>query len=62
MYFHWRVALLPPEMLEYVVVHELVHLVERYHSPDFWARLERVLPDYAARREWLAQEGAAYDV
>lgn len=49
-------------MIEYVVVHELVHLVERYHSPDFWARLERVLPDYAARREWLAQEGAAYDV
>lgn len=62
LYFHWRLALLPVEMIEYVVVHELVHLVERYHSPAFWARLERVLPDYAARREWLAQEGAAYDV
>lgn len=62
LYFHWRLALLPPEMLAYVVVHELVHLVERYHSPAFWARLERVLPDYVARREWLAQEGGAYDV
>lgn len=62
LYFHWRLALLPSAMLAYIVVHELVHLAERYHSPAFWARLERVLPDYAARREWLAQEGGAYDV
>lgn len=60
LYFHWRLALLPPEMIEYVVVHELVHLAERYHSPAFWERLARVLPDYAARREWLAQEGGRY--
>jgi predicted metal-dependent hydrolase len=62
LYFHWRVALLPPEMIEYVVAHELAHLVERYHSPAFWERLERVMPDYAARKRWLAAEGGAYDV
>ena len=62
LYFHWRVALLPSEMIEYVVAHELAHLVERYHSPAFWERLERVMPDYAARKRWLAEEGGAYDV
>jgi len=38
-------------MSEYLVAHELVHLRERYHSPAFWERLERVLPDYEERRE-----------
>jgi len=49
-------------MSEYLVAHELVHLRERYHSPAFWERLERVLPDYQERRQWLAQEGGKYDL
>ena len=62
LYFHWRVALLPRAMTEYLVAHELVHLRERRHSPAFWERLERVVPDYVERREWLAQEGGKYDL
>ncbi len=61
-YFHWRVAMLPHSMIEYVVAHELVHLVERGHSEAFWARLGRVLPDYEERREWLKEQGALYDL
>lgn len=58
LYFHWKTILLPPRIVEYVVVHELVHLHEPRHSPGFWQRVERVLPDYTARKTWLAEHGA----
>jgi hypothetical protein len=62
LYVHWRAALLPRPMIAYVVAHELVHLRERYHTDAFWARLARVIPDYDARRRWLADEGGRYDL
>ena len=40
LYFHWKAILLPPRILEYIVVHELVHLQEPYHTPGFWRRVE----------------------
>jgi predicted metal-dependent hydrolase len=57
LYFHWRAVLLPPRIVEYVVVHELVHLREAHHTPDFWLRVERAMPDFAARKQWLAERG-----
>ena len=62
LYFHWRVALLPYRMMAYVVAHELVHLVVPKHNAAFWARLGRVMPDYEARRRWLQEKGARYDL
>jgi hypothetical protein len=62
LYFHWRVAMLPFPMIEYLVAHELTHLVERQHTDDFWHRLERLVPDHVERRRWLEEEGAAYDL
>jgi predicted metal-dependent hydrolase len=59
LFFHWRTVLLPPPIIEYVVVHELVHLVEAHHTPAFWARVERAMPGYAARKLWLAERGSA---
>ncbi|MBN9164552.1 MAG: metal-dependent hydrolase [Myxococcales bacterium 68-20] len=56
-YFHWRTILLPPRVVEYLVVHELVHLIEPHHTPAFWTRVERVMPDYASRKQWLAESG-----
>jgi hypothetical protein len=61
-YVHWRVAMLPQRMIRYVVAHELVHLRERAHTGAFWARLARVEPEYADLRQWLADEGGAYDL
>jgi predicted metal-dependent hydrolase len=55
--FHWKAILLPPRMVEYVVLHELVHLIEPHHTPDFWLRVERAMSDFAARKEWLAENG-----
>lgn len=56
--FHWRVAQLPPRVVEYIVAHELVHLVEPHHTPAFWERLRRAMPDYPTRKAWLATHGA----
>lgn len=57
LYFHWKTILLPRHIAEYVVVHELVHLHEPHHTPAFWRRLERAMPDYEQRKDWLAQNG-----
>lgn len=49
--FSWRLMRMPADFVEYVVVHELAHLVELNHSPRFWAVVRSVLPDYEQRRE-----------
>ena len=57
--FNCLLALCPPEVADYVVVHELCHRKEMNHSPAFWAEVARVLPDYALRRKWLKDHGGA---
>lgn len=57
LYFHWKVILLPARIAEYVVVHEMAHLHEPHHTPAFWRRVERALPDYEPRKQWLAEHG-----
>jgi predicted metal-dependent hydrolase len=49
---------MPPEVLDYVVVHELAHRKEMNHSARFWAEVERILPDYKRRRKWLKDYGS----
>jgi predicted metal-dependent hydrolase len=58
--FHWQTIVLPANVVDYVVVHELVHLREGNHTPEFWTRVERVLPDYQQRKDWLAANGAGF--
>ena len=57
--FNCLLLLAPTEVLDYVVVHELCHRLEMNHSPRFWAEVERVLPDHAAARKWLRQNGGS---
>lgn len=47
--FSWRLMLYPPEVVDYVVVHELAHIRHHNHSRDFWAYVEQILPDYRNR-------------
>ena len=56
---NWRLAMLKPDLAEYVVVHELAHLRVRSHSPEFWALLSRAMPDAQERRRRLREVGKA---
>ena len=51
--------LMPREVRDYVVVHELCHRKHLNHSTDFWAEVERYCPDYRIHRKWLKDNGAA---
>jgi predicted metal-dependent hydrolase len=51
--FNYRIALLPQELMDYVIVHELCHLIEFNHSPAFWACMARALPDHHERKSAL---------
>ena len=55
--FNWKLVLMPQEILDYVVVHELAHRKEMNHSARFWAIVEQVLPDYQNRRNELKKLG-----
>jgi len=52
---HWQLITQPPDLVDYVVVHELVHLHEPNHGPAFWRRVEDLLPDCKARRRRLSR-------
>ena len=55
--FNWLLILAPPEVLDYVVVHELCHRMEMNHSQAFWKEVEKILPDYQERQKWLKDNG-----
>lgn len=57
--FNCLLMLVPPEVRDYVVVHELCHRLELNHSPKFWAWVERVVPDYKLHRTWLRDNGSS---
>lgn len=54
---NWRLVAVPKPVFEYVVVHELCHLIERNHGPRFWSLVGSLLPDYRERRAWLKKRG-----
>ena len=58
--FNWRLIMLPPEIIDYVVVHELAHLLAPGHNPRFWGVVAASLPDYQARRRWLNRYGSPF--
>lgn len=56
---NWRLVAAPKPVFEYVVVHELCHLVEHNHGRRFWDLVASLLPDYRERRGWLKRHGVA---
>jgi predicted metal-dependent hydrolase len=53
--FSWRLIQAPLEIVDYVIVHELVHLRQPDHSQKFWAKVREIMPDYERRRSWLRE-------
>jgi predicted metal-dependent hydrolase len=53
--FSWRLVQAPLSIVDYVIVHELVHLRQHDHSKRFWEKVEALMPDYRERREWLRE-------
>ncbi len=55
--FPWRLVMAPIPVIDYVVVHELVHLVEKNHGKTYWAKVHAIMPDYKQKIEWLDVNG-----
>lgn len=60
--FNWKVVMAPNRVVDYVVVHELCHLVHHDHSKGFWKEVERLMPDYAECKEWLKVNAMGLEV
>ena len=60
--FHWKCAMAPIEVLDYIIVHEMAHLKYLNHSPAFWNEIDKILPNYGQQVEWLKNYGARMDL
>jgi predicted metal-dependent hydrolase len=60
--FHWKCMMAPMTILDYIVVHELAHLIHSDHSARFWNEVDKQLPDHGQRKEWLRVHGAGMDL
>lgn len=60
--FHWKCMMAPPTILDYIVVHELAHLIYPNHTKAFWNEVDKVMPDFRDRKEWLRVNGAGMDL
>lgn len=60
--FHWKCMMAPPTIIDYIVVHELCHLHCRDHTDAFWNEVDKVIPDFCERKEWLRVNGARMDL
>lgn len=60
--YNWRVSMAPHHIVDYVVVHELCHMLEHNHSPRYWQHVENVIPGYREDRQWLKVNGATLQI
>ena len=51
--YNWRIVMAPHRIVDYVIVHELCHLLEHNHSAIYWRHVERIIPDFQECRKWL---------
>lgn len=61
-FFNWRCIMAPSYVIDYIVVHELCHLIHLNHSMKFWRLVEWILPDYKTRKKWLRDYGVRMDL
>jgi predicted metal-dependent hydrolase len=57
--FNWRLAMAPKSVIEYVIIHELCHLIHPNHSKDYWQTVAKFCPTYQQEKQWLKENGAS---
>lgn len=60
--FHWKCIMAPARIFDYLIVHELCHMLHGNHSAAYWNEVDKVMPDYRERKDWLRKQGAALDL
>jgi predicted metal-dependent hydrolase len=60
--FHWKCMMAPQTIIDYIVVHELCHFHHLDHTDAFWNEVDKVMPTYRERKEWLRKHGAGLDL
>lgn len=55
--FHWKCAMAPMDVLQYIIVHELAHLIHLNHTTEFWNEVDKVLPKHEEQMNWLKLNG-----
>jgi predicted metal-dependent hydrolase len=55
--FHWKCAMAPIDVLHYIIVHELAHLIHNNHTQAFWNEVDKILPNYDEQVNWLKVNG-----
>ena len=60
--FHWKCMMAPATIIDYIVVHELCHFHQLDHTDAFWNEVDKVIPNYRERKDWLRKHGAAMAV
>ncbi|MBN4076872.1 M48 family metallopeptidase [Mariprofundus ferrooxydans] len=61
-YFNYRLIMAPSRVIDYVIVHELCHLIHHNHSNDFWQLVEHIMPAYSQAKVWLKANGLSLDL
>ncbi len=60
--FHWKCMMAPLQIIDYIAVHELCHHHHADHTDAFWNEVDKVLPNWRERKEWLRLNGAGMDI
>ena len=55
--FNWKIAMAPLGIIDYIIAHEIAHLKDATHSEKFWKEVQRLMPNYLEKKEWLKQNG-----
>ncbi len=59
--FNWRIVKAPAFVIDYLIVHELAHLLEPNHTDRFWTIVAVQIPHFATAKDWLREHGAALE-
>ena len=60
--YNWRIILAKTSIIDYVIVHELSHMAHKNHSDKFWKEVQRILPDYEKRKDWLRENSEVLQI